>query len=144
MLKAIVVVSAIAAALSGSCDANGVSRLACDLDGSGGVDFADFILFSEAFGHSRPACDLNGDGSVSHADFAVFAGALGLPCDVEGAHLPSRASEPQQASHAIRAAGRDASRILAQVGDTLVVEVRAQATRGDLARDPSLHVVVAG
>ena len=54
-----------------------------DFDGSGRVDFADFILFASAFGHRegggqyRGKYDLNGDGYIGFEDFVTFAGSFG-------------------------------------------------------------------
>jgi len=54
-----------------------------DFDGSGMVDFTDFILFAAAFG-TRPAngdpaaaFDLDGDGLVGFGDFVAFASLFG-------------------------------------------------------------------
>ena len=44
-----------------------------DFDGSGRVDFSDFLLFAGAFGSSDPRVDLDGDGSVAFSDFVRFA-----------------------------------------------------------------------
>lgn len=48
-----------------------------DFDGSGSVDFADFLFFASSFGTSEPKADLDGSGVVDFADFLVFAGSFG-------------------------------------------------------------------
>ncbi len=54
-----------------------------DFDGSGRVDFGDFVLFAQAFGLGasdsgfEPRIDLNGDGKINFADFVQFAGVFG-------------------------------------------------------------------
>jgi hypothetical protein len=52
---------------------------AADFDGSGVVDFPDFLLFAAAFGTTNSIFDLTGDGAVGFADFLVFAGQFGHP-----------------------------------------------------------------
>ena len=55
-----------------------------DFDGSGVVDFNDFILFAQQFGKSSSApnfdvkFDINQSGSVDFADFILFAPQFGL------------------------------------------------------------------
>ncbi len=44
-----------------------------DFDGSGAVDFTDFLLFASAFGSSDPRFDLDDDGRVAFSDFVRFA-----------------------------------------------------------------------
>ncbi len=54
-----------------------------DFDGSGQVDFNDFLLFARQFGRQEgvpdfdPAFDLNGDGHVNFPDFLVLARHFG-------------------------------------------------------------------
>ena len=54
-----------------------------DFDGSGRIDFGDFVLFARAFGlvESDPdyesRFDLSGDGRINFADFVQFAGVFG-------------------------------------------------------------------
>lgn len=48
-----------------------------DFDGSGTVDFLDFVLFTEAFGESDPAFDLDDGGIVDLADFLIFVSVFG-------------------------------------------------------------------
>ena len=50
-----------------------------DFDGSGAVDFADFLRFAKAFGSADPAFDLDADGAVAFADFLLFASVFGKP-----------------------------------------------------------------
>ena len=51
----------------------------CDYDGSGKMDFGDFVLFAQAFGKQQDqegynaACDLDGGGKVDFPDFVLFA-----------------------------------------------------------------------
>ena len=54
-----------------------VEALSGDFDGSGRVDFADFLLFADAFGSANPRFDLDGDGRVDFADFFVLADFFG-------------------------------------------------------------------
>ncbi|MCY3765717.1 MAG: S8 family serine peptidase [Gemmatimonadetes bacterium] len=44
-----------------------------DFDGSGRVDFSDFLLFASAFGSTDPRFDLDDDGNVAFSDFVRFA-----------------------------------------------------------------------
>jgi len=60
-----------------------------DFDGSGAVDFADFLEFATAFGQSavgdNARFDLDGrSGSVEFGDFLVFAAAFGQSSADEG------------------------------------------------------------
>ena len=50
-----------------------------DFDGSGKIDFGDFLLFVAAFGSESPDArfDLNGDGQVNFADFIFFTSVFG-------------------------------------------------------------------
>ena len=48
-----------------------------DFDGSGTVDFADFLIFASVFGTSHAQCDLDGSGTVDFADFLTFASVFG-------------------------------------------------------------------
>jgi hypothetical protein len=56
-----------------------------DFDGSGLVDFSDFLAFASGFGKSLgdagydPALDLDKDGEVGFTDFLAFAGVFGTP-----------------------------------------------------------------
>ncbi len=54
-----------------------------DFDDSGEVDFADFVLFAQAFGSTRAEYDLNGDGRVNFADFVAFAQLFGQEIEQE-------------------------------------------------------------
>ena len=40
-----------------------------DFDGSGTVDFTDFLLFAQNFGSNEPQFDLDGNGAVDFTDF---------------------------------------------------------------------------
>ncbi len=51
--------------------------LDADFDGSGRVDFLDFVAFAQAFGSSQAKFDLNGSGTVDFGDFVSFARAFG-------------------------------------------------------------------
>ncbi len=59
------------------------SVAASDFDGSGTVDFKDFVTFARGFGKSSSdpdfdaRLDLNGNGAVDFADFAIFARNFG-------------------------------------------------------------------
>jgi len=48
-----------------------------DFDGSGKVDFQDFLAFAGAFGSTETAFDLTSDGKVDFNDFLVFASFFG-------------------------------------------------------------------
>ena len=48
-----------------------------DADGSGVVDFADFLAFVRAFQTSDPTFDFDGDGIVSFPDFLIFVNLFG-------------------------------------------------------------------
>ena len=48
-----------------------------DFDGSGVVDFSDFLLFAEAFGTPAAAYDIDASGVVDFGDFLVVAGSFG-------------------------------------------------------------------
>ena len=51
-----------------------------DLDGSGEVDFADFLILSGNFGNAATACsegDIDGSGTVDFADFLALSGNFG-------------------------------------------------------------------
>ena len=49
----------------------------CDYDGSGTVDFPDFLAFASAYGSDEARFDLNGDGRVDFPDFLGFARVFG-------------------------------------------------------------------
>ena len=51
--------------------------LEADFDGNGAVNFADFILFAQAFGGTDTRFDLGGNGKVDCEDFVVFAAEYG-------------------------------------------------------------------
>ena len=48
-----------------------------DFDGSGVIDFADFLLFVGAFGSSEAQYDIDGNGSVDFPDFLMFVQVFG-------------------------------------------------------------------
>ena len=48
-----------------------------DFDGSGTVDFADFLGFVQAFGQAEPAYDLNDSGTVDFGDFLILVQSFG-------------------------------------------------------------------
>lgn len=52
-----------------------------DLDLSGTVDFADFLIFANAFGTADAASDFDGNGAVDFADFLTFAQSFGKQID---------------------------------------------------------------
>ena len=66
-----------------------------DFDGSGSVEFADFVAFAGVFGTSERTFDLTGDGNVDFADFLVFAEAYGASNSVPTEPEPA---PPLQAS----------------------------------------------
>ncbi len=48
-----------------------------DFDGSGTVDFPDFVAFAQAFGSGQAGFDFDGSGTVDFPDFVTFAGLFG-------------------------------------------------------------------
>ena len=56
---------------------SGAERVTGDFNGSSRVDFADFLLFSEAFGGTDPTYDLNGNGRVDFEDLFLFSDHFG-------------------------------------------------------------------
>ena len=59
----------------------GTGRLAreADFDGSGQVDFQDFLTFVRAWGTRRAEMDLSGNGWVDFADFLIFSRLFSQP-----------------------------------------------------------------
>ncbi|OAB63932.1 hypothetical protein AY599_16155 [Leptolyngbya valderiana BDU 20041] len=56
--------------------------LACpaDCDGSGSLDFFDFLCFQDAFDAGDPSADLDGDGELTVFDFLAFQNAFDAGC----------------------------------------------------------------
>jgi Ca2+-binding EF-hand superfamily protein len=57
--------------------------LSGDFDGSGAVDFTDFLTFAGVFGQTvesgvDPIIDIDGSGVVDFADFLIFASFFGV------------------------------------------------------------------
>ena len=52
-----------------------------DFDGSGVIDFADFLLFVGAFGSSEAQYDIDGNGAVDFPDFLMFVQVFGKAVD---------------------------------------------------------------
>ncbi|MFT5365986.1 MAG: hypothetical protein ACI8V2_000928 [Candidatus Latescibacterota bacterium] len=48
-----------------------------DFDGSGRVEFSDFVAFAQNFGSTNTAFDFDGSGRVDFADFLTFASSFG-------------------------------------------------------------------
>ena len=48
-----------------------------DFDGSGMIDFTDFLLFVGAFGSAESEYDIDGSGSVDFPDFLMFVSVFG-------------------------------------------------------------------
>lgn len=48
-----------------------------DIDGSGSVDFADFLAFARDFGSTNVLLDFDGSGKVDFADFLTFTRSFG-------------------------------------------------------------------
>ena len=48
-----------------------------DFDGSGTIDFSDFLRFVGAFGTANTTFDLDGSGSVDFPDFLIFVSNFG-------------------------------------------------------------------
>jgi hypothetical protein len=55
----------------------GLAQANPDFDGSGTVDFDDFVMFAGAYGQKNSEFDLTGDGAVDFSDFIVFARSYG-------------------------------------------------------------------
>lgn len=58
-----------------------------DFDGSGEVDFNDFVMFARAFGTTDPQFDLDDSGMVDFGDFLLFARAFGGPAEPDMAPI---------------------------------------------------------
>lgn len=58
-----------------------------DFDGSGEVDFPDFVMFARAFGSTDPQFDLDDSGMVDFPDFVLFARAFGGPAEPDMAPI---------------------------------------------------------
>lgn len=58
-----------------------------DFDGSGEVDFNDFVMFARAFGTTDPQFDLDDSGMVDFGDFVLFARAFGGPAEPDMAPI---------------------------------------------------------
>jgi len=54
---------------------------AADCDGSGDLDFFDFLCFQEQFGRGDPEADCDGSGSLDFFDFLCFQEAFAAGCD---------------------------------------------------------------
>ena len=52
-------------------------RTRSDFDGSGKIDFTDFLLFAAAFNTDNPTFDLDNSGRVDFLDFLIFAANFG-------------------------------------------------------------------
>jgi leucyl aminopeptidase len=70
------------AVLAGTLEISGFPSLSPDFDGSGVVDFADFLSFAEVFGTDPvlpedEVFDLDSDGAVGFSDFLIFAENFG-------------------------------------------------------------------
>ena len=52
-----------------------------DFDGSGMIDFTDFLLFVGAFGSAASEYDIDGSGSVDFPDFLMFVSVFGKMVD---------------------------------------------------------------
>ena len=56
-----------------------------DFNGSGSVDFTDFLNFAAVFGQTvesvvDPIIDIDGSGTIDFNDFLIFASKFGQPC----------------------------------------------------------------
>jgi len=73
-------------------DAFNISGLVGDVNGSGEVDFADFLILSANFGTvvDQGCCgDLDGDGRVAFADFLILSGNFGEATSLVAVPEPS-------------------------------------------------------
>ena len=52
------------------------SAIAADFNKDGKIDFADFVLFAQAYGSAEGFYDLDGNGVVDFADFFKFVDAF--------------------------------------------------------------------
>ena len=55
-------------------------RCPADCDGSGALDFFDFLCFQDAFAAGDPSADLDGDGALTVFDFLAFQNAFDAGC----------------------------------------------------------------
>jgi hypothetical protein len=106
----------------------GDSGVPGDLNGSGNVDFADFLLMSKGIQSGSALCDLNGDDRVDDKDFVLFSRIYGS----DGAGDRSRAHKfaPGKAGVAhliLRERSKGRSTPTVTVGDTLEVELFMEA-----------------
>ena len=62
-------------------DPDAVDELIGDIDGSGTVDFADFLILSSQFGSDAQESDLDGDGVVGFGDFLLLSANFGESLD---------------------------------------------------------------
>jgi hypothetical protein len=58
-------------------DPEAVDKVLGDIDGSGTVDFADFLILSKNFGTAESQGDLDCDGRVGFADFLILSAHFG-------------------------------------------------------------------
>ena len=63
--------------------------LRSDFDGSGSVDFKDFVLFARAFGTDDVRYDLDADGAVDFDDFVLFASDFVMQTPDDRGHTPA-------------------------------------------------------
>ena len=52
-----------------------------DFDGSGVIDFTDFLLFVSAFGSAEAEYDIDGSGAIDFTDFLMFVSVFGKTVD---------------------------------------------------------------
>ena len=92
-----------------------------DFDGSGRVDFPDFVAFAGVFGtgageaNYNRLMDLDGSGRVDFPDFVAFAGVFGTACVSQSVGIPD-------------------SNLRAVIADSLGRAPDAPITRADMAK----------
>ena len=77
MARQILFTLGVLAVLTASVQVQAQTAADCDFDGSGDVDFADFLVFAAAYGSSTAEYDLDGSGLVDFPDFLAFVGFYG-------------------------------------------------------------------
>lgn len=87
--------------LAGDVIAGGVLGLRADIDNSGRVDFADFLVLSRTFGQeSLPEVngDINADGAVDLHDFTILSANFGASTDVPTSRVQILHNSPYAAA----------------------------------------------
>ncbi len=119
-----------------------------DFDGSGTVDFADFLIFASVFGTTASdsgfhvSADLNGDGAVGFADFLIFVRYYGAMVSENSPSIPGLVITSGPNVNAVLSLDIDASNnkmddgntsgTVAGAGTDIVVEVFVNGLAGPI------------